>query len=121
MLRSTLSTFFRFLSLRCRLRRLTFLCVRKICRCFKITAAWRLTQHLYRKKSRHAETKNTIPASVPRAVSTDDSAPAAEGTPAVAEGAVVTVAPYTAEAAGPYPEDAPRMNPIRFTPMQVEG
>ena len=63
----------------------------------------------------------TIPASVPRAVSTDDSAPAAEGAPAVAEGAVVTVAPYTAEAAGPYPEDAPRMNPIRFTPMQVEG
>ncbi|KAL3922341.1 MAG: hypothetical protein SGPRY_004594 [Prymnesium sp.] len=23
--------------------------------------------------------------------------------------------------AGPYPEDAPRMNPVRFTPMQVEG
>ena len=34
---------------------------------------------------------------------------------------VVVVHPYTPEQAGPYPEDVPRMNPIRFTPMQVEA
>lgn len=33
----------------------------------------------------------------------------------------IIVEPYSALAAGPYPEDAPRMNPIRFTAMQVEA
>ena len=31
------------------------------------------------------------------------------------------VEPYAASVAGPYPEDAPRMNPTAFTPMQTEA
>lgn len=71
----------------------------------------------------------SIPPCVPRASSADADTGASGGAagPAAPEGtttaepAVVTVHPYTAEVAGPYPEDAPRMNPIRFTPMQVEA
>lgn len=33
----------------------------------------------------------------------------------------IIVTPYKARTAGPYPEDMPRMNPVRFTPMQVEA
>lgn len=34
---------------------------------------------------------------------------------------MILVEPYKAIVAGPYPEDAPRMNPVRFTAMQVEA
>eukprot|EP00967_Tisochrysis_lutea_P087284 scaffold123404_cov23-Tisochrysis_lutea.AAC.1 len=34
---------------------------------------------------------------------------------------VVTVEPYQPRPAGPYPEDEPRRNPVRFTRMQVEA
>jgi intron-binding protein aquarius len=33
----------------------------------------------------------------------------------------VTVTPYLREAAGPYPQDIPKTNTVRFTPMQVEA
>jgi intron-binding protein aquarius len=33
----------------------------------------------------------------------------------------VTVTPYLREAAGPYPQDIPKTNAVRFTPMQVEA
>ena len=34
---------------------------------------------------------------------------------------MITLEAYDALVAGPYPEDQPRMNPTRFTPMQVEA
>ena len=30
----------------------------------------------------------------------------------------IVVEPYSVDAVGPYPEDKPRMNPTRFTPMR---
>ena len=33
----------------------------------------------------------------------------------------VAVTPYLREAAGPYPQDIPKINAVRFTPMQVEA
>ena len=58
----------------------------------------------------------TIPPAVPRA----NAPPPVEGkAPAPKE--TIIVEAYDALVAGPYPEDQPRMNPTRFTPMQVEA
>jgi len=75
--------------------------------------------------------KLTIPPEVPRAkmLSADELAAGGGGTAAAsatadgdeAKQAVITLEPYEAVAAGPYPEDLPRMNPTRFTPLQVEA
>jgi intron-binding protein aquarius len=59
----------------------------------------------------------TIPPEVGRA----NAPPPADAAAAAGPRPAVTVEPYDALVAGPYPEDAPRMNPIRFTPVQVEA
>lgn len=38
-----------------------------------------------------------------------------------AEENAAVVAPYRMHAVGPYPQDKPKMNTVRFTPMQVEA
>ena len=56
----------------------------------------------------------SIPLDTPRpSAATDDVAPDAPPKP------TIVVEPYKALVAGPYPEDMPRMNPVRFTAMQV--
>jgi intron-binding protein aquarius len=54
----------------------------------------------------------TIPPAVPRG---GGEAGAATPRP------VITVEPYLERPAGPYPGDAPRRNPVRFTRMQVRA
>ena len=67
----------------------------------------------------------TIPPSVPRTTSASVASAAeaatAGGSGGDAESATIVVEPYDVLVAGPYPEDQPRMNPTRFTPLQVEA
>lgn len=58
------------------------------------------------------------------AVSAEANPPSGDLTASAATAAAkqtIVVEPYKATIAGPYPEDAPRMNPVRFTAMQVEA
>ncbi|EOD21389.1 hypothetical protein EMIHUDRAFT_123833, partial [Emiliania huxleyi CCMP1516] len=71
----------------------------------------------------------TIPHEVPRGGGAAPGVEAGEGEAGEGEAGegeggerpVVLVEPYERRAAGPYPQDALRVNPVRFTPMQVEA
>ena len=65
-------------------------------------------------------TTSSIPSSSPASAPPGSVPPGSDGGAAGAPTEIV-VQPYPALLAGPYPEDQPRLNPTRFTPVQVEA